>query len=116
MLLFGAANAAPNKVTTILYRFRSPKTVLNPPVNGKIQELFKAFECFSSTFQGKFNFQGLFMTVQYIHVLFMSVRTLHDAVDLSVVCNCGISLSDSLVLCMYVFSNSHKITTADCLK
>ena len=39
--LFGA----PNKGTTILYCFRSP--VLNPPVNGKIQELFKAFGCFS---------------------------------------------------------------------
>ena len=34
--------------------------VLNPPVNGKIQELFKAFQCFSSTFQGRPNFQGLF--------------------------------------------------------
>ena len=32
---------------------------LNPPVNGKIQGLFKAYECFSSTFQGKFHFQGL---------------------------------------------------------
>ena len=51
--VFGAAYAAPNKGTTILYWFRSPKTVLNPPVNGKIQNLFKAFECFSSTFQGK---------------------------------------------------------------
>ena len=30
------------------------KTVLNPFANGKIQGLFKAFECFSSTFQGKF--------------------------------------------------------------
>ena len=30
---------------------------MNPPVNGKIQGLFKAFECFSSTFQGKFNFE-----------------------------------------------------------
>ena len=36
---------------------------MNPPVNGKIQRLFKAFECFSSTFQGKFDFQGLFKTV-----------------------------------------------------
>ena len=25
--------------------------MLNPPVNGKIQGLFNAFECFSSTFQ-----------------------------------------------------------------
>ena len=51
LLLFGAAYAAPNKGTTILYCFRSPKTVLNPPVNGTIQGLFKVFECFSSTFQ-----------------------------------------------------------------
>ena len=42
--LFGAAYAAPNKGTTVLYSFRSPKTVLNPPVDGKIQGLFKAFE------------------------------------------------------------------------
>ena len=34
--------------------------MLNPPVNGKIQGLFKAFECFSSTFQGKFNFPRTF--------------------------------------------------------
>ena len=74
--LFGAAYAAPNKGTAILYRFRSPKTLLNPPVNGKIQGLFKAFECFSSTFQGKFNFQGLFKTVLYIQVLFKPVRTM----------------------------------------
>ena len=47
-----------------------------PPVNGKIQGLFKAFECFSSTFKGKFNFQGLFKTVLYIQVLFKPVRTL----------------------------------------
>ena len=40
--------------------FRPQKTMLNPLANGKIQELFKAFECFSSTFQGKFYFQGLF--------------------------------------------------------
>ena len=62
-----------NKGTTILYWFRSPKTELNPPVNGKIQILFKGFECFSSTFQGKFNFQGLFKTNLYIQVLFKSV-------------------------------------------
>ena len=74
--LFGAAFAAPNKGTTILYGFSSPKTVLNPPVNGKIQGLFKAFECFSSTLQGNFNFQGLFKTVLYIQVLFKPVPTL----------------------------------------
>ena len=65
-----------NKDTTILYCYRSPKTVLNTPVNGKIQGLFKAFDCFSSTFQGKFNFQGLFKTVLHIQVLFKPVRTL----------------------------------------
>ena len=47
-----------------------------PPVNGKVQGLFKAFECFSSTFQGKFNFQGLFKTVLYVQVLFKPVQTL----------------------------------------
>ena len=76
MPLFGAAYAAPNKDITILYWIRPPKTLLNPPENGKNQGLFKAFECFSSTFQGKFNFQGLFKTVLYIQVLFKPVRTL----------------------------------------
>ena len=50
--------------------------LLNPPVNGKIQGLFKAFECFSSSIQGKFYFQGLFKTVLYIQVLLKPVRTL----------------------------------------
>ena len=74
--LFGAAYAAPNKGTAILYRLSSPKTVFNPPINGKIQGLFKAFKCLSSTFQGKFNFQGPFKTNLYIQVLFKSVQTL----------------------------------------
>ena len=74
--LFGAAYAAPNKGTTILYRFRPSKPVLNPLANGKIQRLSNAFECFSSTFQSKFYFQGLFKTVLYIQVLFKPVRTL----------------------------------------
>ena len=67
--------AATNKGTTILYWFRPPKTVLNLPVNGKSQVLFKASECFSSTFQSKFNFQQLFKTVLYIQVLFKPVWT-----------------------------------------
>ena len=54
------------------------KTVLNPLANGKIQGLFKAFECFSSAFQGKFYFQELFKTVLYIQVLFKPVPTLED--------------------------------------
>ena len=35
-------------------------TVLRPTENSRIQGLFQAFELFSSTFQGRFNFQGLF--------------------------------------------------------
>ena len=49
------------------------KRLLNPPVNGKIQGLFKAFECFLSNFQGKFYFQGLFKTVLHIQALFKPV-------------------------------------------
>ena len=52
------------------------KQYLNPLANGKIQGIFKAFECFSNTFHGKFYFQGLFKTVLYIQVLFKPVRTL----------------------------------------
>ena len=46
--------------------------MLNSLANGKIQGLFKAFECF----QGKVDFQGLFKTVLYIQVLFKPVQTL----------------------------------------
>ena len=42
--LFGAAFAATNKGTTILYRFRSLLTVLSSTENRRIQGLFKAFE------------------------------------------------------------------------
>ena len=35
-------------------------TVLSPTENSRIQGLLKAFELFSSTFQGRFNFLGLF--------------------------------------------------------
>ena len=58
--LFDAAFAAPNKGTTILYLSRSLSTELSSTENRRIQGLFKAFEWFSSTFQGRFNFQGLF--------------------------------------------------------
>ena len=60
----------------------SPKSLLNPPVNGKTEGLFKAFECFSSTFQGKFNFQGLFKIVLYIQALFKPVQTLFHRLPL----------------------------------
>ena len=76
VLLFGAAYAAPNKDTTFYTDLGLQRQRLNTPVDGKIQALFKAFECFSSTFQGKFNFQGLFKTVLYIQVLFKPVPTL----------------------------------------
>ena len=75
MPLFGAAYAQ-KSTTKILYWLRSPKTVLNPPVNGKIQGLFKTFECFSSTLQGKVKLQGLLKTVLYIQVLFKPVQAL----------------------------------------
>ena len=52
VLLFGAAYAAPNNGTTIFYRFRILSTVLSPTENIRIQGLDKAFEWFTSTFQG----------------------------------------------------------------
>ena len=51
--------------------------MLNTLANGNIQGFFIAFECFSSTFQGKFYFQGLFKTVLYIQVLFKPVFPVH---------------------------------------
>ena len=69
-------------------------TVLNTPVNGKIQGLFKIFECISSIFQGKFNFQGLFKTVLYIQVLFKPVRTLYG------VCAMGKNSGNPNQVCM----------------
>ena len=55
--LFGAVYAAPNKGTIIYTDLGRQKIPLNPPVKGKIQGLFKAFECFSSTFKKKKNFK-----------------------------------------------------------
>ena len=42
--LFGAAFAAPNKGTTILYSFRSLSTVLSSTEDRKIQRHFKSFK------------------------------------------------------------------------
>ena len=86
---------------TGLYSLGSPKTitVLNPSVNGKIQGLFKAFECLSSTFQGKFNFQGLFKTFLYIQVLFKHVcepcvfRHVTDCATWPGPCSCEFSMN-----------------------
>ena len=46
--------AAPNKGTLILYWFRILSKVLSSTETRRIQGLFKAFEWFSSTFQGLF--------------------------------------------------------------
>ena len=67
------------------------KTVLNPLAIGKISGLFKAFECFSSTFQGKFYFQGLFKTVLYIQVLFKPVGTLRILPDIVASMHCSLA-------------------------
>ena len=54
---------------------KSPKTLLNPLVIGKIQGLFKAFECFSSTIQD--NFSKDFSRQSCIYqVLFKPVHTM----------------------------------------
>ena len=42
----------------------------------KFMDFSRALSVFSSTFQGKFHFQGLFKTVLYIQVLFNPVGTL----------------------------------------
>ena len=49
--------------------------------NGKIQGLIKTFECFSSIFQGKFYFQGLFETLLllYLQVLFKTAGPQADS-------------------------------------
>ena len=73
MPIFGAAYAAPNKGTTILSWFRSLSTVISPTENSRIQVIFKAFEWFSSTFQGRFNFQDSPLNSR----TFKHVRTLY---------------------------------------
>ena len=72
MPLTAAAYAAPNKGTPIFFTDLVSSTVVNLKENSKIVGgLFKALELFSSTFQGKFNFQGLFKKALYIQVLFL---------------------------------------------
>ena len=73
--LFGAAYAAPNKGTTLLYGCRSPKTLLNPPVNGKIQEIFKPFEFFQVLFKVNLISEA-FSRQSCIFILFKPVQTL----------------------------------------
>ena len=72
--LFGTAYAAPNKGTTILYWYRSPKTVLNPPVNGKIQGFLSVFQVL---FKAKLIFKDFTrQSCMIIQVLFKPVQTL----------------------------------------
>ena len=59
-----------------LILIRVSKDSVKSSVNGKIQGLSRPLSVFSSTFQGIFNFQGLFKIVLYIQVLFKPVRTL----------------------------------------
>ena len=49
--LFGAAYAAPNIGTTILYWFRPPKTLLKPLQMVKFKDFSRPLSVFSSTFQ-----------------------------------------------------------------
>ena len=72
--------------------------MLNTSVNGKIHGLSKAYEGFSSIFQGKLNFQGLFKTVLYILVLFKPVRTLNENVQPHVDCETATKYSAILFL------------------
>ena len=55
--LFGAAYAAPNKGTTILYWFMSTKTVLNLPVNGKIWDFSRSLSVFQVLFKANLIFK-----------------------------------------------------------
>ena len=74
--LFGAAYAATNKAPHFIL-IKVSKNTAESSLDGKIQGLLKTLDCFSSTFQGKFYFQGLFKTVLYIQVLFKPVQALN---------------------------------------
>ena len=65
--LFGAAYAAPNKGTTILYWSKSPSTVLNPTEISKIQGLFKALECYTVLFKSKLIFKDFSRNTDYLN-------------------------------------------------
>ena len=52
-------------------------TLLNPSVNGKIQGLFKAFECFSSTFQDSPVYSSTFQACANPDLHWFRTITLH---------------------------------------
>ena len=55
--LFGAAYAAPNKVTTILYRFMPQKTVLNPHAMVKFKDFSRPLSVFQVLLKANFIFK-----------------------------------------------------------
>ena len=60
MPIFGAAYAAPNIGTTILYCFRSLSTALSSAENSRIQVLFKAFSVIFQYFSRQIYFSRNF--------------------------------------------------------
>ena len=55
--MVGVSYATPNEGTTILYGLRSPKTVLNPPVNGKFKDFSWPLSVFQVLFKADLNFK-----------------------------------------------------------
>ena len=76
--------------------------MLNPPVNGKIQGNFKAFECLSSTFKTNLIFKD-FSSVLYIQVLFKPVQRHFAGSGPSVSLGCLSGLKFVVVLELMLF-------------
>ena len=74
--LFGAAYAAPNKGTTILYWFRSLSTLLSPTENSKISRTFQGLRVIFKDFSKQIKFSMTFQEkALYIQMLFKPART-----------------------------------------
>ena len=77
----------------MLHQIKAPQFytdlgMLNPLANGKIQGLFKAFECFSSTFQGKFGNEDQFFhcrKVSFWIKVKLAIRTFAQLIRLVVI-------------------------------
>ena len=76
--LFGAAYAAPNIGTTILYRFWSLSTVLSPTENSRVQGLFKVLSDFSVIFKADFILKGFSRKPSKFKYFSKPVRTLYE--------------------------------------
>ena len=70
--------------------------MLNPPVKGKIQGLFKAFECFSSTFKANLIFKDIKVSPVYSNPV--------QACDNLVVCVSFFAISSSKFRSDVIFS------------